>query len=180
MLHSVAAAFNWHTPPDEWDEPRLFHSSTAAVDIEDRIVLAEVPQVETGPEAFAELDTLFSPNGAYWAAVVASDITDDSYMSNQLCFYAEDPDVSVYIYNERDYLIGLSLLDHYTNYTVTIEWINEKLLFLRVWWGRIAGSDLIVDVESESIIWHEMIWWGDQAFRQFQQAANDAEKASYH
>ncbi|MBD3369533.1 hypothetical protein GF402_04130 [Candidatus Fermentibacteria bacterium] len=174
VLHSAAVSYDWHTPPSQWDEPRLFHSSTLTADIEDRIALTKVSEIPTKPEAGANLDTLFSPNGAYWVAVVTSDTTELSEEPDQLCFYSQNADISAYIYNERDHLTGVSFINHYTNYNVTIEWINEKLLFFRVWWGRIAGSDLIIDVEAESIIWHEMVWWGGQAFQQYQQAADDA------
>jgi hypothetical protein len=30
--------------------------------------------------------------------------------------------------------------------TFSANWINEKLLFVQVWWGRIASSDIILDV----------------------------------
>lgn len=36
-----------------------------------------------------------------------------------------------------------------------VRWINEKLISGRVWWGHIAATDFIFDVEAEAFIWHE-------------------------
>jgi hypothetical protein len=49
-------------------------------------------------------------------------------------------------------------------------WINEKLIYVRVVWGRVAYSDLILDVEQPALIYHEQAIYGDAAFEQFQQA----------
>jgi hypothetical protein len=39
--------------------------------------------------------------------------------------------------------------------TFGAEWINEKLLFIRVWWGRIVSSDLLLNVEQGSLLYAE-------------------------
>ena len=51
--------------------------------------------------------------------------------------------VRVYVYSEKDYLIAIHFKDLHG---LHIRWINEKLLFLQPWWGRIAGTDIIYDV----------------------------------
>jgi hypothetical protein len=38
---------------------------------------------------------------------------------------------------------------------VSSEWLNEKLLFLRIWLGRIVSIDMILDVQSRTIIYSE-------------------------
>ena len=38
--------------------------------------------------------------------------------------------------------------------------MNEKLLRLRVSWGRFCATDIIVDVEREQILYQEMVWDG--------------------
>jgi len=53
-----------------------------------------------------------------------------------------------------------------------VRWVNEKLLFVRVHWGRIQASDLLVDVELGSVIWHERADNGEIAYQQFQQACD--------
>jgi len=38
---------------------------------------------------------------------------------------------------------------------VSSEWLNEKLLFLRIWLGRIVSIDMILDVQSRTVIYSE-------------------------
>jgi len=45
---------------------------------------------------------------------------------------------------------GVLLEAHFIDHgnTVYAHWINEELLFVSVWWGRNASSDLIIDVST--------------------------------
>jgi len=45
--------------------------------------------------------------------------------------------------------------------SVSIRWLNEKLLFGRVWWGRIYSTDFILDVEKEQFIYKQMAHYGE-------------------
>ena len=45
--------------------------------------------------------------------------------------------------------------------SVSIRWLNEKLLFGRVWWGRIYSTDFILDVEREQFIYKQMAHYGE-------------------
>jgi hypothetical protein len=58
--------------------------------------------------------------------------------------------------------LRLTVSDH--GNTLTIDWITEKLLHLSVWWGRIASSEIIVDVEKGTIIYHELANYGQIVF----------------
>jgi hypothetical protein len=96
-------------------------------------------------------------NHAYWFATIFPDRTNSSPWNAEIL-----------VHNERDYLVRIQFRD-----VISCEnpaWVNEKLLRIRVWWGRICGTDLIVDVEREQIIYKEMVWWGAIAFEQFQEA----------
>ena len=70
----------------------------------------------------------------------------------------------ILIDNERDYLVRL-VADNALG--ISAEWISEKLLFMRFWWGRIAASDFIFDVERETFIYEEMMEYGGIAFQLF-------------
>ncbi len=50
----------------------------------------------------------------------------------------------------------IQFLDHGSGY-VSATWINTKLLFMRVWWGRIVATDLVFDVESRAFVYREMV-----------------------
>jgi hypothetical protein len=57
-------------------------------------------------------------------------------------------------------LLRLSFTDHGSG-GVQVRWLNEKLLFIEVWWGRIASTDLILDVDSATFLYKEMAEYGD-------------------
>jgi hypothetical protein len=139
----------WHTRPDKWAEPRIFHSPFDKR-YHDRILVSRVPA-----EKFSE--TEIAPNRAYWFTVRHPNYMTPSPWSTQ-----------IFVHNERAYLLRIELRDH-GNGEVKINWINEKLLHMRVWWGRILGSDLIFDVESEKMVLREMLHDGVIPFQQFQQ-----------
>ena len=42
-------------------------------------------------------------------------------------------------------------------------WVNDKLLFLRLWLGRIVSVDMILDVEKNVLIYSESANYGEFA-----------------
>ena len=56
-----------------------------------------------------------------------------------------------------DRSLRLTLKDHGTT-RPTARWINEELIFVRVWWGAMVGSDLIVDVPRQRFIYQAMFY----------------------
>ena len=141
---------SFHTPPDKWNEPRIYQSRLCG-DFENRI------SIETIKESEIKGLKEFSPNNVYWCLAVTNYL-DKSKLCNG----------TVYVYNERDYLICMELLDIKSGGLKT-EWVNEKLLYIRVWLGRILAIDLIFDVEKENFIYREMTNWGAPVFEQWQQ-----------
>ena len=74
----------------------------------------------------------------------------------------------VTIFNEHHYIIiDTSGDDHYLK---KVEWVNEKLLYIRDWAGRIMAIDIIFDVEKEQILYIENANDGNMPFQQWQQA----------
>jgi hypothetical protein len=57
-------------------------------------------------------------------------------------------------------LLKLSFINHASG-GVRVQWLNEKLLFVEVWWGRIASTDLILDVSSKTFLYRETADYGD-------------------
>jgi hypothetical protein len=53
----------------------------------------------------------------------------------------------------------LSLIDH-TSGGVRVQWLNEKLLFVQVWWGRIVSTDLVLDAEHRTFLYQERANYG--------------------
>ncbi len=63
------------------------------------------------------------------------------------------PEATLSIYTEKDYLISINFKEVFG--INKPKWINEKLIFITVWWGRIAATDIIYDVEKEKVIYLE-------------------------
>ena len=148
----VSSGWPSHTRPDRWKKPRVFHT-TVDKRYSERFFVWRAPLTQIAGEK------MLSPNKAYWFSVTEPDTMKPGPYKLQ-----------VDIYNERDYLVRLDVLDIYGNFKSHAEWINEKLLYARLWWGRVLGVDFIFDVEKEQIIYKENINDGNIPFIQWQQA----------
>jgi hypothetical protein len=56
--------------------------------------------------------------------------------------------------------LKVTFLDH-GNEGVRVKWLNEKLLFFQVWWGRIVSTDLILDVDTSKWIYSQNANYGN-------------------
>jgi hypothetical protein len=146
----------WHTTPDKWKEPRIFHSGFEK-EYQNRIKISHT-KLYSKNAAQNEKEKNYSPNKAYWFVVYSPDTMKPGPWSTE-----------INIFNERDYIIKIELVDHAATYMTTTKWINEKLLYIEFWWGRILGTYLIFDVENENIVIKEMVYDGGIAFQQWQQ-----------
>lgn len=140
----------YQTSPYCWERPRVYHEPQPFSDQPHRplqLERLEAPWPGGG---------VLSHNRAYAAQLRRVDVDDRG-----------TDDGGVLIYNERPYLLYLPLDDHRLLGQPT--WINEKWLFVRVWWGRILGTDIIIDVERERIVSWEHVHFGSIAWGQFKQ-----------
>jgi hypothetical protein len=153
----IGSDAEWHTSPDQWSEPRVFHCPFDE-QFASRISLDRCAAPTRLPERH------MSANKAYWFATILPDRTKGGPWNTD-----------VLVFTERDYLLRIRLRD--IHYCRDIGWVNEKLVRIRVWWGRICATDLIVDVEQERIIYREMVWDGGIAFQQFQEAKKNPQPA---
>jgi hypothetical protein len=55
-------------------------------------------------------------------------------------------------------ILKASFRDH--GNTFSANWLNEKLIYIQVWWGRIVSSDMILDVEKQAFIYNEVANYG--------------------
>jgi hypothetical protein len=53
----------------------------------------------------------------------------------------------------------LTFVDHGSG-GVNVQWLNEKLLYGSVWWGRMVSTDFIFDFEKKELIYREMANYG--------------------
>ena len=85
-----------------------------------------------------------SPQGTRWQIAVLPDTMKPGPWTTH-----------VYLGSGANPEIELVFVDE-TNGGVGIKWLNEKLLYGQVWWGRIHSTDFIFDVEQRKFVYREM------------------------
>jgi len=135
----------WHTDPARWKKPRIYHTPF------DRQFSKQIHIGKNLVSLSKTWTKTWSKNKAYWFAV--SD--RDTERMRQ--------DTTISIFNERDHLPQVRLLNH--AHSPKVKWINEKLVYVEVWWGRVLGTTLIYDAERERIVHKEMFRDGTTAFQ---------------
>lgn len=145
----VAAFCSVYGTPDasKWDAPRNFYEEIDAGSIE-RI---KVERIEK--ELEAESGATFSPNAGYWFH------TEGIKEKKQYIVISSD---------EGQYLITLK--EPYPSFSTQISWVNEKIVFIRVYWGRIQGVDMLFDSEVGEFIYRESLVDGSILYQQTKQA----------
>lgn len=84
-----------------------------------------------------------SPWGSRWAACEPADMTRGAPWTTRL-----------YIFTGEDvrHCVEIEARDH-ANGGATFEWLNDRVLFVRCWWGRIVSTDFILDAETTRLIY---------------------------
>lgn len=146
LLSTPALAQDWPgLPPDCWQETRNIHGNKKSDTWQKNTTITRIQASKPKPG-------VWSPNNAYFYIA-----EDNARPTEKITIYAEKNYLTELTFSN---LVGLS----------TIKWINEKLLFLRPWWGRIAGTDIIFDVEKEKIIYAETVRDGSLAYQQYRES----------
>lgn len=150
-----ASSGEFHTSPACWAGPRLYHDGPPPAELANRTDLQEI--VATGEMPG---EPTVSPNGAYSFWVRNPDTASQSNRGAALTVDAE-----------RAQRRTVLLIQDPAG-PLEPRWVNEKLIFLRIPWGRRSFSDLILDVEGDRVIFHEMVRDGTEAYEQFQQSCD--------
>jgi len=140
-----AAERTWPgAPPDCWTEERNIHGEEFADFWKTNTGFKKLTGTKLKPG-------VYSPNKGYY-------------------FVVEDgrPNGAVTIFAEKGYLIRIEFSQLFG--LSDVKWINEKLVLMRPWWGRIAATDLIYDVEAEKVIYAEGVTDAYLAFQQFRES----------
>ncbi|MCB9748094.1 MAG: hypothetical protein H6755_06780 [Candidatus Omnitrophica bacterium] len=139
-------ANQYHTPPNCWDKERIYHLK--GEDAQDILKMIKgAVNIKHINDILGD-DIQFSPNQAY------------AYHLKE-----RDGNYFIRIFTERNYLISFNLTNIHG--ISEIQWINEKMLLIRVWLGRITGVDLFFDVEAENIVYRMPFRWGQLEFQQW-------------
>ena len=148
LLASTAMAQQYHTPPACWTAPRIVHGPWSEQPGE-RAVIVRAAEKEPDGAKWTP-----SPTGAYRLRQVDPDFTAPPPWNTRIVIEAERPEAVI-----------VELRNH-GNATAYAIWVNEKLVLVRVWWGRVLGADLLVDAEKGEIVWKETVRGGETAFEQ--------------
>jgi len=139
------------TDPACWSAPRVYHTGDPPAETAQKITLTRTD------EKHGDFAGVKSPNGAY-----AFDVQNPTGIQRP-------PRVAtVTVDTEREYRLALRL--HGVAKPIEPQWINEKLVFVRVGWSATAFTDLILDVEAEELIYSEVAWDGTWLFEEKESA----------
>lgn len=143
---SAAASGGWPgLPPDCWSGSRMVHSIHGESPWQQNMAVLRKKDGKPKPGQV-------SPNNGYFFVVEGDG----------------RPTARITIYAEKEHLIEISFSDLFG--LSDIKWINEKLLFMRPWWGRIMATDIIFDVETEKVIHAETVTDAFQAYQQYRES----------
>jgi hypothetical protein len=110
-----------------------------------RIVWQSVSNSENPP---ARVKNEYSPERTKWSVTVDPDTTKPGPWNTQV-YFGSDADEEVW---------KLTLND---NAGTEFKWLSEKLVFGRIWWGRIYATDFVLDLEAHKFLYKEMAHYGD-------------------
>jgi hypothetical protein len=110
-------------------------------------------QIDTLNKPVMELSTnkkVFSPQRTRWLIQIPPDTMKPGPWTTRVYTGAREsgPGVELRFVDEE-------------NGGIDVRWLNEKLIFGEVWWGRIYATDFIFDVEQRKFIYREMAHFGE-------------------
>ncbi len=109
-------------------------------------VHVEFPTSKSVEKAIADRKgVVASPQGTGSLFIDGADMTKGSPWTTRVYIVTHSPVANGVI---------LTVHDH-GNGGVRASWLNEKLVFLQVWWGRIHSTDLVLDVGRRKWIYSE-------------------------
>jgi hypothetical protein len=133
-----------YTNPVCWKEPRLYHPGGAyGAELEGAAKRAlHITRVNTmiGPPL------TFSPNRAYAFRLSEEPNAGPPSGSTR---------VSLLVFKERSYLLSIQADEVFS--LQDPRWVNEKLVWCRLWLSRLGGVDVLFDVEQEVIVRMEAV-----------------------
>jgi len=146
LLPAAAAAGTSSDDEDCSDRDVVQYSAPKLVQIKDRIVIKRGDAKAANAARRAPLEWTASGQGTAKFAVV-----------EKPKFAEEGPwttKVRVVGNKARPIDWAIEFRGHW-NDDVKLQWINEKLLFFKVWWGRLLATDMILNIDTGEPIYVE-------------------------
>ena len=117
--------------------PLVSYSSPTRESLE-RLTIRRIAVDNFAAARITALSRTNSQCGSRWVACEPADTMRDGPWTTRL-----------YIFDATDshQCVAIEARDH-ASYGVSYEWLNDKLLFVRCWWGRIVSTDFVLDTET--------------------------------
>jgi hypothetical protein len=142
FLASAAPAASQDVPP--CDSAKVQYSP-----VEDRYLEKIKVQGVTELQVPDNVEKQFSPQRTFWLFAVQPNYQKDGPWTTTVLIKSADGNT----------MRKITFIDHGTG-GVKLEWLNERLLFARVWWGRILSTDLILDVQNREFLYQQNAYYG--------------------
>lgn len=150
----IALAANSGYPGDPacWSAPRVFHPGGVTAELADQLHIIEAP-AGLAPDGSA----ITSPGGKhrYWLRPAPANNSGG--------------DGSGVVIDNGGETWPVLLFENLRSIPQP-RWLSDKLLFVRLQWGRMVFSDIIVDTETGALVYHEETRDGTIAWQQHRQA----------
>ena len=117
--------------------PLVSYSSPSRASLE-RLTIRRIALDDSAAARIATFSRTNSPWDSRWIACEPADTMRPGPWTRRL-----------YIFDatDRRHCIEVEARDH-ASYGVTYEWLNDRALFVRCWWGRIVSTDFVLDTKT--------------------------------
>ncbi len=103
-----------------------------------RLTIRRIAIDDSAAARIAAFSRTNSPWGSRWVACEPADTLRDGPWTTRLYIFTA---------TDRHHCVEIEARDH-ASYGVTYEWLNERVIFVRCWWGRIVSTDFVLDTET--------------------------------
>ena len=131
-----------HTGRTPSVSPEVSYSSPSRESLE-HLTIRRIVIDDSATARIATLSRTNSPWGSRWVACEPADTMRDGPWTTRL-----------YIFDATDHheCLVIEARDH-ASYGVSYDWLNDRELFVRCWWGRILSTDFVLDTETSRLIY---------------------------
>ncbi len=138
------------TPPEPWQNYDRVQYATAPPEALREITVTPLPTKVPETAELGGLPAHRSPHGTAFYMVRHPDTTR-----------ADPLTTTIYVFGNKARRLGLQIeVANHISAGVRASWINEKLLWLQVWRGRIVSTDLVLNVETAQFLYREEANYG--------------------
>jgi hypothetical protein len=146
---ALTAAYSASTPDRGQEVPPCDSAKVQYSQVEDKYLEKIKVQAVTELQVPDNVEKQFSPQRTFWLYAAQPNYQKDGPWTTTVLIKSADGNT----------MRKITFVDHGTG-GVKLEWLNERLLFARVWWGRILSTDFILDVQNREFLYQQNAYYG--------------------